>query len=248
MSSRVNWLGKYMVNEQSFEEEVGIQRRVDQHRAFSGNVREGFVTSLFIADRWGGREGLSDFLATNWSDKLGDTFDALHEHYLDRSNGEYRLNMPKDYEELTRVARLFRETYTAYFIWWCMKDVQDGLAPTVWHDLATYVEEAEWLPDKYSFYEIDEKAEPEKFLAALWDDFFDRVYGRSRKFNFSNFVAANSIMSMLEERYWMKKGSEPDNKLKEDNDIRLAEEKRHYDETVKKVEDYLNGKNDSGEV
>lgn len=243
MSSKANWLGKYMVNEQAFEREIDIQRRVDRNYAFLGDVREGFVTSLFLADRWGGRDGLNDFLKTDWSTKLGDTFDALHEHYLVKDGDEYHLKMPKDYEELERVARLFRETYIAYFIWWCIKDVDDGIEPTIWHALADYVEEAHWLPDRYEFWNTSEQDAPDKFLAKLWDGFFDRVYGRSRKFNFSNFVAANSMLCMLEERYYREKSDKENKEYYENNAENAAKEKANYEKTAQEVEDFLNGKN-----
>lgn len=240
--SRINWLGKYMVNEQAFETDVDIQRRVDQNHFMSGGVRDGFVTSLLVADKWGGREGLSNFLETNWSDKLGDTFEALYEHYVDRSDDNWKLRMPKDYEELERVARLFRETYVAYLIWWCMKNVNDGLSSTVWHDLAVYAEEAYWLPDKYEFWDVSEKDAPDEFLAKLWDAFFDRVSGRSRKFNFSNFVAANSVLTMLEERYYQKKAAAENQEYHDTLEENVKKEKEQYQKTVKEVEDYLNGK------
>lgn len=247
MSSNINWMGKYMVNEQKYEREREVQHRIDRDKAFAGSVREGFVTSLFLGNVWGEREGLDGFLATNWNDKLGDTFDALHEHYFVKDGDDYRLNMPKDYEELERVARLFRETYIGFFIWHCMVDVRDGFEPTVWHALADYVEEAQWLPDHYhEIWGMGAKDGDQKdFMYRLWEVFFDRVYGRSRKFNFPNFVAANSALCMLEERYYAQYRDVVREEQREEVSAEALAEKKAYEKTVKEVEDIINGKDNS---
>lgn len=238
MGSAFDRQAKYLVNEPQFEKERQVQWSRDYDFNHPGGVRDTFVTGWLVHSRRNdGKGGFEEFIKTDWGMRLMDTYDALYEQFNYKEGDDYKLRMPKDYDELERVARLFRETYVAYFIWCAMTDVEEGFEASVWHYVGERLEEAYFMYDKYN---LGSPKAPD-YEQKLWDAFFDRVYGRSGKFNFTNFVCANSVLSMLEERYCARKWEEEKKNQPDKYKEECAREERERKQVFAEVEKYIKG-------
>lgn len=245
----ISGLDRYLVNRDRYEEERAVQTSKNKDYAMPGDIRDGFLTGLITPNRYDNTlGGVKKFLDTDWATKLNNTFLAIHNHYWEKGeNDEYNLKMPANLDELQRVARLFRETYAAYFVWSGMHHVEDGYSATAWHYLVDRLEDTYFMATKWGEFmtALDGSKDDKKLATALWDVFMDRVHGRSDRFNMTDYTVANSALTMLEDIYWNrdanKRQAEYKEQMKEADDVEVAE----WEATQKEVEDYLNGTNNS---
>lgn len=241
--SRTNYYSGYMVNEARLERECEVQSSRDHDYAMPGEPRDGYVTKLLTSNRYTTRGGIGDFLATDWGEKLCNTLCSIHDFFEDE---DHHCRMPKDVAELERVARLFRETYIAYFIYCAIKDVQSGYSASIFHYIGELLPGAYFLSDRWGLCNPKQTEDGEGKLARqLWDVFMDRVYSRSDKFNFTNFVTANSALSMLEDIYDEREAHKEDEHKTKREELEGELGLLREEENKREVEEYLNGKNNN---
>lgn len=241
--SKTNYFAQYMVNEQKFDREQEVQASKSHDWACPDDMRDGFVTSLLTGNRYTMKGGIGDFMKKDWRDELNNTYVSMHEYFQDEN---HQTRLPKDKAELARVARLFRETYIAYFLWCMLTDIRDGLSPSVFHYMADRIQDGYFMFDRWDFYDPKEVEDgSNKYVEQLWAVFWDRVYGRSEKFNFTDFVVANSVLAILYDIYWKREAQEERKKEDVEHDLELKLGIFREEENRKKVEAFLNGKDDN---